>query len=142
MSAGDTKPIGPLPARPLPEPLRLHLSFVLEPVGDVEVALAPYLAAGFRILIKPDDETVLLAAPGSPHADLMLEESAFEDRGGPGPVFRVASVDRYYGEHGGAVWVCPPTAVPAGRYATFQVGSRWLRLFDISAGVAWSTVFR
>lgn len=92
--------------------------------------------------MRPDDETALLAAPGSRFADLMLEVSAFEERGGAGPVFRVESVDRFFLTHGEADWVCPPTAVPAGRYAAFQVGSRWVRLFDTSAGAAWSRWFR
>ena len=120
----------------------MHLAFVLEPTRDLDSTLAAYCAVGFSFLVRPDDETVLLEASGSLYADLMLEASAFEDRGGAGPVFRVDSVDQFFLSHREADWVCPPTDVLASRHAALPVGSRRLRVFDTTAKVAWSRWFR
>ena len=92
----------------------MHLAFVLEPTRDLDSTLAAYCAVGFSFLVRPDDETVLLEASGSLYADLMREASAFEDREGAGPVFRVDSVDQFFLSHREADWGCPPDPCAGG----------------------------
>lgn len=120
----------------------LQLSFVLQPVRDVAAAVGPYLACGFRVCGWPDGETVVLSAPGSEWADLMLEDNAFEAAWPAGPVFRVASVDEWHRAHGDVAWVLMPTTIPVGRYAAVRTGSHLLRIFDTSGGGPLAALFR
>lgn len=122
----------------------MRFLFTMCPASDLPRALDYYAELGFTELWRPAEGTALLAGPGSPVGDVMVENDPAELSAGAGPVYEVGSVDRFHDANPGLDYVLPPRDVPTGRYAIFtDPGGNAVRVIDFSdLGFAEHRLFR
>ncbi|HEY3684910.1 MAG TPA: VOC family protein [Streptosporangiaceae bacterium] len=122
----------------------MRFLFTMSPATDLDAAVGFYAELGFTELWRPGDGTALLAGPGSPIGDVMVETGPAELAAGSGPVYEVGSVDRFHDANPDLDYVLAPRDVPTGRYAIFtDSGGNAVRVIDFSdLGFAEHRLFR
>lgn len=98
----------------------MRLGFEKHPVANLKQALTGFERSGFTVLWQPDRESLLLAAPGSTHAAVLLEVHDVELELGAGGVYLLEDVDAFEREHTDRDWVIEPCDGPFGRYAALR----------------------
>jgi hypothetical protein len=96
----------------------MKLLFELRPVEHLDASVDYYRGLGLEPVCWPDDETALLAAPGSAPTIVLVRDPA-EAALGSGGIYSVGDVDLFFEVHADLDWLIAPTATALGRYAVF-----------------------
>ncbi|MEV6285652.1 hypothetical protein [Kribbella sp. NPDC051770] len=122
----------------------MKLLLEVRPVEHLEASVEYYRGLGLVAVGWPDDETALLAAPGS-EATIVLVRDPAEAALGAGGVYDVGGVDDFYRTHEELDWLIAPVSTALGRYAVFadRTGT-CVRLLDPDPhlGAVGGTAFR
>ena len=98
----------------------MRLLFEVHPVTNLRQALTGFERSGFALLHRPDRDSALLAAPGSPVAAVLLHEHDVELELGAGGAYLVEDVDAFARAQADRDWIVEPCDAPLGRYAALR----------------------
>ena len=101
----------------------MRLGFEKHPVTNLKQALTGFERTGFAVLWRPDRDSALLAAPGTPWAAVLLEVHDVELELGAGGVYLLdapGDVDAFAHAHADRDWVVEPCDHALGRYAALR----------------------
>lgn len=96
----------------------MRLLFELRPVEHLDASVDYYRGLGLDVVCWPDDETALLAAPGSAPTIVLVRDPA-EGALGSGGIYYVGDVDLFFEVHADLDWLISPTTTALGRYGVF-----------------------